>query len=105
MTCQSNASNKRGMTLLEFLVTLSIMGVILGVATLAFRRIEERAPNDPYRLVDDSLRHAVSTGVPVTLRFIVNGVSAAATVFPDGSIVGDSALGIDRLIGRTPGVR
>lgn len=93
------------MTLIELLVTLAIMGVILGVATLAFRRIEQPSPTDPHRVILDSLRVAVGTGQPFTLRFVVRGVSAVATVFPDGSVVGDSVLGIDRLIGRMPNER
>jgi prepilin-type N-terminal cleavage/methylation domain-containing protein len=95
----------RGFTLIELLVALAIMGVILGVATLAFRRIEQPVPSDPYVMIGDSLRAAVATGRTMTLRFVVRGQSAAATLFPDGSIVSDSILGIDRLIGRTPNDR
>jgi hypothetical protein len=56
-------------------------------------------------MIGDSLRAAVATGRTMTLRFVVRGQSAAATLFPDGSIVSDSILGIDRLIGRTPNDR
>jgi hypothetical protein len=93
------------MTLIELLVTLALMGVMLSVVTLAIREIAKPAPGDPYHIVGDSLRAAVATGRPVTLRFVVDGISAAATVFPDGSVVSDSILAIERLSGKTPRVR
>jgi prepilin-type N-terminal cleavage/methylation domain-containing protein len=96
---------RKGMTLLELLVTLAIMGALLGVVTLAVRRIAPPDPDDPYHIVVDSLRAAVVHGQPVTLRFVVQGVAAAATVYPDGSVVGDSLLAIERLTGKTPNGR
>jgi prepilin-type N-terminal cleavage/methylation domain-containing protein len=94
-----------GMTLVELLVTLAIMGVLLGVVTLAVRRIAEPAPADPYHMVGDSLRAAASIGRPISLLFVLHGAPVAATVFPDGSIVGDSVLAIERLSGKAPHVR
>lgn len=94
-----------GMTLVELLVTLAIMGVLLGVVTLAVRRIAEPVPADLYHIVGDSLRVAASSGRPISLFFVVHGVSVATTVFPDGSIVGDSSLAIERLSGKASHVR
>ena len=90
----------RGMTLVELLVTLAIMGVLLGVVTLAVRRIDEPVLKDPYHIVGDSLRAAAASGRAISLLFVMHGTSVAATVFPDGSIVSDSALAIDRLSGK-----
>lgn len=101
MTHASLPRCRRGMTLVELLVTLAIMGVMLGVVTLAARQIARPAPDDPYHIVVDSLRASVSHGRPVTLRFVVQGVAASATVYPDGSVVGDSLLAIERLSGKT----
>jgi len=89
----------------ELLVTLAMMGVILGVSTLAFRRIEKPAPGDPYSILADSQRVAVANGRSVTLRLMVHGIPAEVTVYSDGSILGDSVLGIDRLAGRMPNAR
>lgn len=94
-----------GMTLVELLVTLAIMGVLLGVVTLAVRRIAEPAAADPLHIVEDSLRVAASSGRSISLLFIRDGASVAATVFPDGSVVGDSVLAIERLSGTAPHVR
>jgi prepilin-type N-terminal cleavage/methylation domain-containing protein len=96
---------RRGTTLVELLVTLTIMGVLLGVVTLAVRRIAEPASEDPYHMVGDSLRAAAASGQAISLLFVVHGRSVAATVFPDGSIVSDSVLAIDRLSGKTSHVR
>jgi prepilin-type N-terminal cleavage/methylation domain-containing protein len=96
---------RRGMTLVELLVTLSIMATLLGVVALAVRRIAEPEPADPYHIVAESLRASVSSGRPISLLFVVRGLSVAATVFPDGSVVGDSVLAIARLSGTAPHVR
>jgi prepilin-type N-terminal cleavage/methylation domain-containing protein len=89
-----------GFTLIELLVTIALLGVITSVATLAFRKIEAPPPNDPISIVCDSLRSSVAHDRRSTLRFVVHGASAAVSVFPDGSILADSALSIDRLSGR-----
>ena len=93
------------MTLVELLVTLAIMGVLLSVVTLAVRRIDEPVPEDPYHMIRDSLQAAASSGRAISLSFIVHGTSAAATVFPDGSVVGDSVLAFERLSGKPPHAR
>ena len=93
---------RRGMTLVELLLTLAIMGVLLGVVTLALRRIAEPMREDPYHIVAESLRAAAASGRAISLSFVVQGGSAAATVFPDGSVVGDSVLAIERLSGMSP---
>ena len=92
-------------TLIELLVTLALMGVVLGVATLAVRRIDPPPLDDPYYMIRDSLRLAVSTGRSSTIRLLVAGAAAAMTVNPDGSVVGDSVLGIERFTGKAPNGR
>jgi hypothetical protein len=99
------SDRRPGTTLLELLVTLVIVAVMLGVATLAFRRIDRPPPSDPYQVIADSLRAVASAGHAVTLRFVLRGVAVAATLHPDGSVVSGSALGIERLDGRLPNDR
>jgi prepilin-type N-terminal cleavage/methylation domain-containing protein len=98
-------TRRRGMTLVELLVTLAIMGVLLGVVTLALRRIAQPLREDPYHIVADSLRAAAASGRAISLSFIIRGAAAAATVFPDGSVVSDSVLAIERLSGKLPHAR
>ena len=96
---------RRGMTLVELLVTLAIMGVLLGVVTLAVRQIAQPVGEDPYHIVADSLRVAAASGRAISLSFVIEGAPAAATVFPDGSVVSDSVLAIERLSGKLPHAR
>ena len=101
----SRRTRRAGTTLVELLITLSVMGVIMGVATMAVRRIEAPRPDDPYQIVEDSLRRAVAIGRGTTIKLMVRGLPALVTVNPDGSVVADSALGIERFTGRMPRVR
>ena len=96
---------RRGMTLVELLVTLAIMGVLLGVVTLALQRMDQPVREDPYHIVAESLRVAAATGRAISVSLVVHGASIAATVFPDGSVVSDSVLAIERLSGKLPHAR
>src|ERR1043166_1706812 len=88
-----------GVTLVELLVTMSILGVLAAVTTMAARRLETPAPNDPAHIVADSLRGAVERGSSPTIGFMLDGRFAAATLNADGSVVADSALRADWLAG------
>jgi prepilin-type N-terminal cleavage/methylation domain-containing protein len=94
-------SIRRGMTLIELLITITIMGIVAGVATMGVRRIQAPRPDNPLVIVGDSLRRAVAEGRAITIRLVVDGHPAAATVNVDGSIVADSVFKADRLAGRT----
>jgi prepilin-type N-terminal cleavage/methylation domain-containing protein len=91
---------RRGVTLVELLISLAIMGIMAGVATMAVRRIAAPVPDDPYHIVADSLRRAVETGRPAVVKLVVGGAAAYATVNPDGSVVADTVLHVERFTGR-----
>lgn len=99
------AYRRRGSTLVELLVSLALLGIIASVATLAYRRLTPPDPSDPMTVIGDTIETVLRTGTPLTVQFIVNGRPAIATINPDGSVVADSALGIDRLSGRRLGGR
>jgi prepilin-type N-terminal cleavage/methylation domain-containing protein len=87
------------MTLVELLVAIAILGLIAGLGALAFMR----APSQTRGPMDDVLaarREAIATGRPVHLQMQVDGEAHFATALPDGSVLGDSALAVDRLTGR-----
>lgn len=92
--------HSRGTTLVELLVVLCILGVIAGVTVMAARRFERPAPDDPRTIVSESLRSAVDTPRTIVVRVVHNGRPLSATIRPDGSVVGDSALETDRFTGR-----
>lgn len=101
----SAIGRRSGVTLIELLVTIALVGMIASVTTLALRRIDGPPPDDPVRMLADSLRVVVATGRAATLHLLVNGEWALATIHPDGSIVADSILPVDRLSGVERGVR
>jgi prepilin-type N-terminal cleavage/methylation domain-containing protein len=94
-------NRSRGATLIELLVTLTLLGIIASVTTLALRRMPKPSPDDPTAVIADTLGWVLASGRSVTLQFIVNRRPAEATVNPDGSVIADTALHIDRLTGRT----
>lgn len=92
--------NRRGVTLVELIVVLAIVAVMAGVTTLAFRRADLGPQVEPWvSAVAAARRTAIDSdrAVPLTVRM---GDSVyAATALPDGSIVADARLGVDRLTG------
>ena len=92
---------RSGVTLLELIVCVAVLGMMASVATLAMRGAEPRDRNDPATIIADTLEIVLGTGTPATVQFVVNGRPAVATINPDGSIVADSILGIDRFTGRS----
>lgn len=95
----------RGVTLIEVIITLSLLSMIASVTTLAVRRVTPPDPNDPMAMIADSTPMVMLRGKPMTLVFAINGQPAAATIHPDGSVVADTLLHIVRLTGRSTDVR
>jgi prepilin-type N-terminal cleavage/methylation domain-containing protein len=93
-----------GVTLVELLVAVVIVGLLAGVAGLAVRRAPE--PSDDDRLVAAiaaARRTALREGRQETIELRLDGEPHAVTALPDGSVITDEAthgrLGIDRLTG------
>jgi hypothetical protein len=100
MRANSN-SIRCGATLLELIACVAILGMTASVTGLMIRRAPASDPADPSTVVADTLERVLGTGAPVTLRFVLNARSVEATVNPDGTVIADSALAIDRLTGRS----
>jgi len=96
---------RRGMTLLELLIVLALVGILAGVAAMAARRIPPTDHSDPLVMVEDSLRRAVAEARAITIDVVMDGKSASATANPDGSVVADSMFEIDRLSGTSTHAR
>ena len=94
---------KPGATLIELVITIALMGLIASVTTLALRRIAEPPPDDPARMLGDSLRVVLATGRAATVLLVVNGGPVLATIHPDGSVVADSVIAVERLSGTLRG--
>jgi prepilin-type N-terminal cleavage/methylation domain-containing protein len=92
-------SSRCGFTLVELLVVVSIMAIMSSVAVLAARNVKPPRPDDPRQILADSQQRALAEGRQIRVRLIVNGWPASAVAGPDGSIVADSALEVERFTG------
>ena len=92
-------STRRGVTLIELVVTLAILGIVAGVTVLAIRRIDQPRPDDPRTIFADSLRVVLASGRPAVVRVVTDSGPASGTVRADGTIVADSLLDIELLTG------
>ena len=97
MNCRGVRS---GVTLVELIVVLAIIAVIASVTTLAFHGADH-GPNVPTWVgaVAAARRTAIDSARAVSLTVVIGDSIFAATALPDGSIVADTRLGIDRLTG------
>lgn len=91
-----------GVTLVELIVVLAVLGVMAAVTGLAFRAPRPADRTDVWAAgVTDARARALATGAPVSVVLDARGADAMVTAYPDGSVLADSALGVDRLTGRT----
>jgi len=91
---------RRGTTLIEMLVSIVLFGIVASVATPALRRAAMPPVNDAFTTIAESLDVAIASGRTITLQLSMDSGLAFATVRPDGSVVADSAIHVDRFTGR-----
>lgn len=99
MTASESSHPRRGVTLVELLIALAILGVLAGVATLSLRSIDAASPDDPRQMLADSARAAASGARTVHVSLIIHGRRALAALGPDGSVTADSAFGVEARVG------
>ena len=97
-------TSPRGVTLVELLVVLALLGLLGGVAGLVVGRSEARTElGRRAEEVAIARRAAIREGRQVTIELLLDDGLHAVTAFPDGAVVTDAAvrawLGIDRLSG------
>jgi len=95
---------RAGSTLLELVVVLAVLGIVAGVVGLSFRGAGRRQETRATR-ISAARRQALERRHPVTLYLGAGDSLHVLTAFPDGRVVGDSALGIDPLTGRPHAAR
>jgi type II secretory pathway pseudopilin PulG len=107
---------RSGSTMLELIVVLVILGIMASVVGLAMgaanRPGNESTIAVAHGAIAEARRVAIARGSPVVVAVPVDareygdesgGASSTilrATAFPDGSVIADSALGIDRMSGK-----
>ncbi|MEP6733830.1 MAG: prepilin-type N-terminal cleavage/methylation domain-containing protein [bacterium] len=84
------------MTLIEVVVVIAIVGIIASVSALAIPRVVAPPPTDPARVFAQARRDALKNGTPTTARLLIDSVVHEVVVSPDGSVVADSVVPIDR---------
>ncbi|HXT16502.1 MAG TPA: prepilin-type N-terminal cleavage/methylation domain-containing protein [Gemmatimonadaceae bacterium] len=93
-------SLRRGVTLVELLVTLAILGILASVTTTAARRIERPDPLAPATVLSDSVTAAIAQARVITIALPVGGKIVYAVALPSGAVVADSAFDVDAFTGR-----
>lgn len=89
-----------GVTLLELLVVIALIGIIASMTMLAFPPDRTPTPNDPLVSVARARTLAVEQARPVSISLVVSGRPVDALALPDGSVIADSVFKLDRLSGR-----
>jgi len=90
-------SARSGTTLLELLVTIVVMAIIAGVAVLAIRPPAAPDGDNPRTIIEAARRRALESGLVVDTSVTIDGVIRAVTALPDGRVIADSVVGVDRL--------
>jgi prepilin-type N-terminal cleavage/methylation domain-containing protein len=73
---------RSGLTLVEVVVTLSILGVLFGLVAVSTVVLKPPPEAAVPRRITDARREAIRTGVPVTVAF---DSLVRVTLYPDGS--------------------
>jgi prepilin-type N-terminal cleavage/methylation domain-containing protein len=90
-------TRRSGMTLIELLVTLAILGIVCSVVVLAFRNPSTRVGDDAISQALQARRLALREGRIITIDIDTPDGPRQVSAFPDGSIVADSTIHIGRI--------
>jgi prepilin-type N-terminal cleavage/methylation domain-containing protein len=91
---------RAGVTLIELMIVLVILSVIAGVTGLALRRAQPpRTVDARVAAIAAARRVAIDSGRAVTVIVDIDSVPTPVTARPDGSVIAEAGLGIDRLTG------
>jgi prepilin-type N-terminal cleavage/methylation domain-containing protein len=92
-------THRRGVTLLELLIVITLLGIVASVAVLAMPG-KLTPPDDTAHRIVNARTAALRTGRPVTVILQFDTLYGVATAMPDGSVLADSAAHVDRLSGQ-----
>src|SRR6266545_2251872 len=84
----------KGVTLVELIVALALLGLILGISGLALESLRPPPASDAMRQLEAARAQALRTGRPVVVhvdtvpvRFAPDGSSRGGTIMTDGLVV------------------
>ena len=95
---QRPRTRRRGLTLIEVVVAMSILAIGSTIGILALRQPHDQ-PDLVSAAVVSARRRAIQSGQPIVSVIRVNDTMRVLAARPDGSIVADPALGVDPLTG------
>ncbi len=100
--CSADSAPARlGISLVELVIVLAILGIVSLVAsTAALRPGAQRHTLTTDSTVTAARRAALSRGRPVVVSLMIDGSLRDALALPNGTVVADTALRVDRLAGR-----
>lgn len=92
---------RSGLTMIELVVALTILGLMLAVSGVAFAvASRDEEPSGPEAVIADARNEAISTGRIVSVTLVHEGNRYPATALPDGRVVADPVFGIEATTGR-----
>ena len=93
-------ARKRGVTLVELLVVIVVLGAMAGFAGLAWQPLSRASANSTdVSAIQAARRRSLDSGVPVTTEVIAGHQTMKVTTLPDGRVLGGEAVGFDPLTG------
>ncbi len=93
-------SLRPGVTLVELIVVLAILGLMAGVVGLSAPHTGWPTETDPWTAAIEAAREAaIDSGRTVTIALRVRDSVREATALPDGSVIVSGAPIVDRLSG------
>lgn len=104
MTSSHIVAHRKGVTMLELIVALSLMGILSGVVSFAWTSGGFRASEEPasttVATIHNERRLAIASGK--TRRVVIRSGHRVDTLFahPDGRLDGGNRYGFDPLSGR-----
>lgn len=95
---------RQGVTLVELIVVILLLGLLAGVVELTMGSTPTAASLGPTTVAVMQARDsALRTGRPVTIAFAHEGSAQHATAYPDGRVITNALIGIDPLSGSVRG--
>jgi len=89
-----------GVTLIELLAVIVILSTLASVATLALWHPAAPSATDPHQIIAAARREALEHGAVVDTTVTENGITRTVTLLPDGQVLADSTVAVDRLTAR-----
>lgn len=90
---------RAGVTLIELIVVIAILGCIAGLSGVALRNAERDVVPSAAQRIATARHQAIASGKPVRVLLADGGTSRIALALPDGRVLADSALTIDVVTG------